>query len=276
MRVSKQSQRQWRWLAAIAALLAAPAALGAGVALVADVVGEAQYERAPVKLLAELPRDAELRLKPGAEVVLFYRADGAQWTIRGPGNYRLQAAAPRPLQGAKPGLQKPAKAQFRPLRAHGAPLAQGVAMRGRSLVAPVNEVVLTPNVVFSWERFGDGVAYQLELVDSTGNRIFNAETQATELALPASIELAAGQQYFWSLRGRESNGSPAFYRAADFHVADAATRQRLLADKPADDAPFADRALYVALLDEAGMRSTAQTLRRKMAIERPVSWAALD
>lgn len=257
--------------------LATPAlSTAAGVALVADVVGDAQYDRAPVKLLAELPNDAELTLKPGAQIVLFYVDDGAQWTIRGPGQFRLRAGAPVPQKGAAPAVQKAASPEYRQLRLRGERLNQGgVVMRGRALVAPVHEVVMTPSVEFVWERFGDGITYQLELVDSAGTRLFNAETQATEITLPSSVALLPGQEYFWSIRGRDAGATQSFYRAADFRVADTATRERLQSVKPADDAPFADRALYVALLDDAGMRSMAQALRRTLAIERPVGWAPL-
>ncbi len=265
------------WLLSAALSLAIPAlSAAAGVALVADVVGDAQYDRAPVKLLTELPNDAELTLQPGAQVVLFYVDDGAQWTIRGPGQFKLRAGAPVPQKGAAPAVQKPASPEYRQFRLRGDRLNQGgVVMRGRALTSPVHEVVMMPSVVFMWERFGDGITYQLELVDSAGTRLFNAETQATEITLPASVALLPGQEYFWSIRGRDAGATQSFYRAADFRVADAVTRARLQAVKPADDAPFADRALYVALLDDAGMRSMAQSLRRTLAVERPVGWAAL-
>ena len=85
------------WLRMVALLVVAVGgnvtALGAGIALVADVVGDAVHNREPLKLLAELPANAELALAGDSQVVLFYLADGNEWTLKGPGRFRLAAQA---------------------------------------------------------------------------------------------------------------------------------------------------------------------------------------
>lgn len=262
-------------LAFAALLLAGAAPAGAaGVALVADVLGEAQQHGEPLKLLAEVQANTELALAEGSQVVLFYLADGNEWTLKGPGRFRLAAKAPVPVKGAAAPQVKSAGTAFQELKLRPGRLTQGgVVMRGRRLVSPVGETVLGPDVRFAWESFGDGITYQLELVDSAGTRLFNAETTDTELVLPGAVQLTPGGEYYWSVRGRDGTGAQAFYRAAEFRMADIATRRRLEAARPAPDAPVADRVLYAALLDAAGARSDAEALRRTLAVERPVGWA---
>ena len=45
------------------------------------------------------------------------------------------------------------------------------------------------------------------------------------------------------------------------------------AAEPAADAPFADRVLYVAVLEDAGAKGTARALRTRLATERSAVWA---
>jgi hypothetical protein len=40
------------------------------------------------------------------------------------------------------------------------------------------------------------------------------------------------------------------------------------------DAPFSERALFIALLEDVGARSEAAQQRVQLAAERPVPWAA--
>lgn len=253
---------------------ASVAAQAAGVALVADILGDAVHNREPLKLLAELPANAEVALAGGSQVVLFYLADGNEWTLKGPGRFRLASKAPQAQKGAQAPQAKVAAAAFQDLRLRPGRLAQGgVVMRGKGLVTPVREVVVGPDVRFGWESLGDGVVYQFELVDTAGQRLFQSETSYTEVALPPGLQLVPGDAYYWSLRGRDAGGTQTFYRAAEFHMADAATRRRLDAARPAPEASVADRVLYAALLDDAGARTAADDIRRALAVERPVGWA---
>jgi hypothetical protein len=111
-----------------------------------------------------------------------------------------------------------------------------------------------------------------EVVDSAGTRLLGTETAEAELALPSTVALQPGR-YYWSVRGRDATGTRTFYRVAEFRVADAATRRRLDAAQPKPDAPFSERALYAAMLEEAGARSAARAARDALAAERPAAWA---
>lgn len=266
-------------MAGIIALATAISVSAAGIALVIDVVGDATLVTIPgetLKLLGELNAGAEVAVPDRAQLVVFYLAEGSEYTLGGPGQYRILAKGPAPLRGAPPPERKAAAAAYKELRLKTDRVAQGgMVMRGDPILAsPVNEVVLDGDVAFRWRPFGRDVTYQFELVDQAGTRLLTSETQETELRLPQSIALAPGQTYYWSLRGHGAGSDP-FYRAAEFHVADVALRRRIEAAQPKSDAPFSERVLFAALLEEAGMKTSAQAQRRALAAERPVAWADL-
>jgi len=272
-----RSLRLFRYLFALAFVALSPSAHAAAVALVTDVVGDASQGGEPVRLLAELQSGTEVAIAEQGRVVVFYFADGSEWTLAGPGTYRFGARAPDASRGSAAPQKRVAPAALRDFRLRTDRIAQGgVVMRGAErpvLIAPVDEVVLDPGVRFAWESFGAGALYQVEVVDAAGARLLAAETADAELPLPPATTLQPGRTYYWSVRGRDGTGTRTFYRVAEFRVADAATRRRLDAARPASDAPFSERALYAAMLEEVGARSASQAARGALAPERPAAWA---
>lgn len=254
----------------------AATACAAPVALVTDVVGDARNGNEPLRLLAEVEAGRELALQPGTTVVVFTLADGAEWTLTGPGRFRIASKGPEALSGAAPPQRRAGPAAYRDFRLRGDRLQQGgLVLRGRDrlvLLAPVNELVIGDDVTFRWEALAEGTRYQFELVDQAGQKVLAAETTTHELVLPSAIRLVAGQSYFWAVRAQGPLGTPAAYRAAEFRVADVATQQRIAATRPAADAPFSERVLFVALLQDIGAHGAADEARRRLAAERPAGW----
>src|SRR5512134_977219 len=100
----------------VLAPLAFAGALAAPVALVTDVVGDAQQGTEPLRLLAEVEPGREVALQPNATVVIFTLADGAEWTLTGPGRFRIGARGPEPLAGAAAPQRRPGPAAFREIK----------------------------------------------------------------------------------------------------------------------------------------------------------------
>jgi hypothetical protein len=263
-------------LAAAALALVAAEAPAAPVALVTDVIGDAHSSGEPLRLLAELDPGREIVLQQDASVVVFTLADGSEWVLAGPGRYRLGARGPEPVGGAAPPQRRPGPPAYRDIRLRTDRLQQGgLVLRGRdrlALVAPVQEVVVSPDVRFAWEAPEEDTRFQFELVDQAGQKLLAAETTARELPLPAAVRLQPGQVYYWAVRVPAAGGAPA-YRVAEFRVADAATLRRVDAARPRPDAPFPERVLFVALLQQVGARSAADDARRRLAVERPAPWS---
>ena len=267
-----------RFATAVALWACAAFAAAAPVALVTDVVGTGTMRGAPLKILAEVDAGTEVDVAAGAHIVVFYLRDGSEWTLSGRGRYRFDARAPVP-QGSAPTPQRkavPSPLAGVRLRTAGA-VQGGLQLRGGgdrpSLLAPVDDVLLDGDVTFAWEAASPGTSYRFELVDASGTKVYVTDTEGSTLRLPAEVALVRGARYAWAVSGRDLDAPQPFYRAAEFRVADAATRDRLRAAEPAADAPFADRVLYVAVLEDAGAKGTARALRTRLATERSAVWA---
>lgn len=252
----------------------------APLALVTDVVGNARQGGEPLRILGEVDAGRELALEEGTTVVVFYLADGSEWTLHGPGRYRLAPKAPETLAGA-PAQRRPGPPAYRDMRLRADRLQQGgLVMRSATLdepmalVAPAKgEAVLDSDVRFRWRPLEGSASYQFELVDQAGQKLLAAETTDNELDVPLAIALKPGQTYYWAVRGRASGGAQPVYRVAEFRVLDAAARRRVEAARPKDEAPFSERVLFVALLEDVGALTEAARQRLKLAAERPVGWA---
>lgn len=259
-------------------LLFASNALARPVALVTDVVGDVRHGQEPLGILAELDGGREILLGPDATLVVFYVGDGTEWLLKGPGRYRLAARGPEPLAGASAATKRPAPAAFRDIKLRPEKVRQAaVIMRGRNLtlMAPVNdEVVVGPPVRLAWglDNARD-TEFDVELVDAAGKSLHKASTTSTHAVLPDSVKLLPGQRYTWAVTARERGLPQPLYAIGEFRIADAATRTRVENARPKPDAPFSERVLFVALLEDVGAKSAAADQRRALAAERTATWA---
>jgi hypothetical protein len=268
-------------VASLALVASAAFARAAPVALVTDVVGHAEQGGEALRILAEIDAGREIALQRDATVVVFYLADGNEWTLRGPGRYRLAAKAPEATAAGTPqATRRPGPPAYRDIRLRANRLQQGgLVMRAGAmdepmmLVAPVKgEVLLSPDVVFRWMPLDGARVYQFELVDRAGRKLVATETAETRFAPPPSVRLEPGRTYYWAVRAHGPTAAQPTFRLAEFTVADEVVRRRLDAARPKPDAPFAERALFVALLEDVGARSEAGQERARLAAERPAEW----
>jgi len=248
------------------------------VALVTDVVGDVKNGADAVVLLAELDAGREIAVGTDSTAVVFYVGDGTEWVLKGPGRYRLGSKGPEPQAGAPAAARRPAPAAFREIKLRPEKVRQAaVIMRGRNLTlaAPVNDdVVVTSDVRLSWvlDNARD-TEYEVELVDANGKLLHKSKTTNVQLALPDDVRLAPGQRYTWAVTARERGLPQPLYAIGEFRVASAATRARVDKARPKPDAPFSERVLFVALLEDVGAKSAAAEQRRALSSERPASWS---
>ena len=280
MKRSKLSLRT-RWLLAFAsaAVFAAHSrADAAPVAMVTDIVGDVKQANEPLRILAELDAGRELSLAADATVVVFYVGDGSEWVLKGPGRYRLAAKGPEAQGGAPVAQRRPGPPAFRDIRLRPDRVRQAaVILRGRSLTlkSPVNDdVVLTRDVKLSWtlDNARD-TEFEVEVADSSGKRILKEKMRTLDFSLPVDARLEPGQRYTWAVMARERGLPQPLYAIGEFRVADTATRTRIENARPKADAPFSERALFVALLEDVGAKGAADEQRRALASERPAAWA---
>ena len=249
------------------------------VALVTDVVGDVRNGQDPLMILAELDAGREIALAAQSTAVVFYVGDGSEWLLKGPGRYRLASKGPEPQDGAPAAQKRPAPAAYRDIKLRPERVRQAaVILRGRNLtlVSPVNDdVVLNNDVQLAWalDNARD-TEFEIELVDVNGRLLHKSKTTAPQLKLPDEVKLAAGQRYTWAVTARERGLPQPLYAIGEFRVADAATRTRVDNARPKADAPFSERVLFVALLEDVGAKGQARDERRRLAAERSASWTA--
>ena len=260
----------------IVAVLFASLAAAAPVALVIDVEGRATVAGRDLRLLGEMAAGSEVTLEAGGRVVLLYLADGVEYALAGPGRFRIAANGPRGGAGMPSPVRSAPATRWRDTRLRSDRIVQGGhVMRGperATLQRPVNELVVTPGVVFAWESQGEATTYRLDVVDAGGRSVLAVETDATEYRAEASA-LRPGQRYRWSIRGQHPSTREPFYAASEFRTADAGQRRALADARPAADADFAQQVRYVALLERIGARSEAQAMREALASRRVAAWA---
>lgn len=67
-------------------------------------------------------------------------------------------------------------------------------------IAPVGELETVE--AFTWSPVSGADRYRVTLFDSEGTAIWEAETEGTRLALPATVQLEPGAQFFWKVVAR--------------------------------------------------------------------------
>ena len=86
------------------------------------------------------------------------------------------------------------------------------------IVQPADSAVVSSAVVFTWRSAGTDASYILTVQDGAGAMIWSTTVSDTSAALPASVKLASGTPYFWSVDARLADGSAAGSAAHSFNV----------------------------------------------------------
>jgi hypothetical protein len=248
--VWRNAGRQAAFLALVCASVSPT--LEAAPILVTDLDGEVLRGKQEVSLLASLsPRD-EVTLRTGARAVVTYLPEAREFSLIGPGMYRIGANAVTPLKGAPaPGVRELPVA-YRNIRIDTAHLGQaGIRLRGEAAVAvlqPQGLVAEAPQR-FTWPAVADAEGYVFRLANEKRDLIFEARLTEPALSLPESIKLRPGARYVW---GVEAPGSGQEPRWTQIHLArDAAGTRRLQEARPTRDAPRSERVLFALATETA-------------------------
>jgi hypothetical protein len=246
-------------------------------AIVADVRGAARLaDGAAVELLVQLPPGAEVRLAPGAEIVLIHLGAHSTYTLGGPGAYVVRPGDVQALGAGRIVQGKALPAAFQGVRLQAARTAQAsIAMRGTAaevslrLISPVATWLLERAVELRWEHPAEPAAeFSVQLTDEENRVVFETRTQGTAVLLPAEVVLEPGKLYGWQVRAQLANGRTA-EGWSEFGLADGALLARADAARPGPDAPYAERIAYALLLEALNLRASAQAAWADAARARP-------
>ncbi len=243
--------------------------------LVTEAIGKVEMNGKAVGTLAQIPDDARLQVAAGAKLVVVDLATGREYILAGPHVYTSSASGPKAADG-KPVPDKALPANnLAEVRVATGKLAQAtLVMRGApaarfpELVAPVRTAVVTLLPSMRWKPAASAVGYKLSLSRLDGSLVWELSTAQTEVTVPASHALQAGEPYAWRVEAMGPDGKLSD-SSARFTVATAQAIANLELLKPEPDAPFNRKVLYAAQLREAGAVDEARRLWQALASERP-------
>lgn len=276
-------ERFLRWLLmgafAFASAQAFAAVSPAPVAMVSDVQGRATLvkggARTPLALLADIDAGTQSELEPKARVVALYLDGSGEYTLRGPAVVTFTAQEPQAQTGAAPEKRSVLGGKTQDIRIKSAGMVQGaIVMRSAGprarirLLNPSGTRTLEAPPEFRWSDDQSGLTYRFDLTDDTGKTVYETETRATSVKLPANIRLTEGVTYTWSVSARSADGRK-YSNVADFAIAPATMRKQVETLRPNSSASFSDRVAYAAWLEQAELRDEARRVWRALAAERP-------
>lgn len=260
-----------RALFAVALIAIVPGARAAApVAFVTDVKGEAALEGAGrLAFLAEIAAGAKLTLAPGATATVVFAASGAEFALKGPGEFAVEATEVRSAKGAAPArrqvsdLASPAVVARVSQSATASLRMRGVAPSPPARPGPsypVDASIATLQPILRWN--GDPAAdYRVSVVATDGREVWKGSARAN--AVRVGAKLAPGVRYTWSLAA--AGRAPV---ESHFETLPAAAIARAEKSR-AGSRSFSDRVLHAFLLQDLGAAQDSREAWAALARERP-------
>jgi hypothetical protein len=261
------------------ALLAAPVQ-AAAVAMVTDLQGRAMLagegQARQLSILSDLDAGAQVQVQGGATLTVLYLDSGEEFVFKGPAAIVFAPTQPEVTGGAKPEKRTPALGKGgRDIRIKSVGLVQGaMVMRNlrvgarMQLLNPRGSLTLEASPEFRWQQVQAGLTYAFELNDDAGATVYQTQTTAASVKLPANMKLREGTQYSWEVSTRIADGSRVS-NIAKFSLAPPDLHAQADAMRPDTSAPFSSRVIYAAWLQQMNLKDEARKYWQAAAAERP-------
>jgi hypothetical protein len=271
--------KKYALLTTVALIL--PFTAAAGV-LVTDVGGrvalEGQTAAENVQLMAELGDGSSIKLDSGARLVAVDLNSGREYVFTAPGRYRIDKSGPHAIDTGKVEVVALPASKLPVVKIATGRVAQAtLVMRGTrkaptmqpESVSPVNTAALTTTPTLLWPTISEASGIRITLFDRSGKQLLQtAVSNVSTFPIPTEGKLQMGGHYRWQARG-ERDGQPLAEYGGEFSVLTSDEAARLKRFQPTANAEFSRRALYAALLMEAGAREEARKLWLELRAERP-------
>jgi hypothetical protein len=262
-------------IARLAGALVAAAALAAyaadPVAFVADLQGNSTIEGdGKVSFLAELAPGTRLLLGTGATVAVTYASTGAEFTLRGPGEFLVSATEVKAERGAAPVrrtvsvLPDPALISQVSRTANASLRMRGISPQSTSrmmLEYPVNTHVATLQPTLRWSGEPTAEEFAVAITDPAGKEVWKGKVKPPE-AKP-TVKLSASTMYTWTVmtpRGAKAEGRFETVSAEAIAMVD---KSRASAKS------FSGRVMHAFVLQDVGATQDAKEAWSALARERP-------
>lgn len=244
----------------------------AAAVMVTDLVGKAKSGDAALALLANLDEGRELELAEGSRLTAIDLGNGREYSLRGPGRYKVESGGLRALKGPPVEVATVPGAQLPSPKATTQRLAQAsFVMRDVRQATggdtPARHLIAVLPAILRWDPIPGATVYHVSINDEQGIKLFAAHSANPELALPPGL-VQPGRRYRWRVEARAGERPLADFGQM-FTLADTATIERLATARTAAGHDFARRVLYALQLREAGADSDARAEWQLLASERP-------
>lgn len=237
-------------------------------AMISDVSGKVTVTingaSSPAKLLASLPVGTKIELQAGAKVSLIYVAKGEEFKLTGQGSYQLEGNAPHTISGAEPVKQASIGGALSGKKIRSENVSQAtLTMRGvqknkRTLepLTPSGSITLADPLQLQWRSLGDGLGYQVQVIDSLNKVLISKEVMKNTYTLPKEIKLESGGYYVWNVTTALPDGS-LVNSSAQFKVASKEIREQAAKLRPGKNGTAAERVAYGLWLESENLSNEA-------------------
>jgi hypothetical protein len=247
--------------------------------LATDVLGSVIADgTSKVRILDEIQDNTLIHIFQGAKLVAVDLANGIEYTIKGPGKFRILASVPKSMSGTNIVEAKPLPAKNLPLVKISRSSTSQASMVMRNVrsshvpvpMSPVQTAVLTETPKLHWQPVDDASNYRVTIFRNDGSEQWVGEGSVTELEVPTEAKLRSGMSYVWQI---EAMG-PAYLMSsatARFSVITEEAKERLKSFQPDADSSKSRQILYALQLQDAGANEDAQRYWRYLLKEHPDS-----
>ena len=251
------------------------------VAMIADIEGSASIntmgESQVADILIELTAGSQLQLEEGAKLTLFYFESSQEYSFVGPAQVSLEAQSPKILAGVEAESRNLNMAKLADIAAEdegsiglGVLKLRNFEKPKLQLLEPVDAIVLTKDVRFSWLAVEGASSYEFILSDELGKRIADTQVSTNSISLPSDTQLTPGAEYTWEIITQTSDQTE--YRAhAYFNVAEDYLSNQVEEARPSASAGFAEKVVFARLLEKLGLKPAANALWQELAALKPNS-----
>jgi len=262
-------------MARLAAAFVAAAALvvhAAGpVAFVADLQGNATIEGdGKVSFLAELEPGTRLLLGSGASVAVTYVSTGAEFTLRGPGEFLVSASEVKAERGAAPArrtvsvLPDPAVISQVSRTANASLRMRGLGLPSTSRMTldyPVNTRVVTLQPTLRWSGEPTAEEFAVAITDPAGKEVWKGRVKPA--AARPNVKLSASTIYTWTVTTPKGGTAEGRFETVSAESIALAEKSRASAKS------FSERVMHAFILQDLGATQDAKQAWSALSSERP-------
>jgi hypothetical protein len=121
---------------------------------------------------------------------------------------------------------------------------------------------------FRWKAQGPNATYHFKLQDPQGQVVFELTQGECSIQVPEHLALGEDTAYTWVLDTKLTDGAQD-RRSGQIKVVPKAIREQLQGARPALDAPFSERLVFAALLEQHELHGEARAYWQSLAKDRP-------